>query len=69
MSMFSEAAQNLVKKAVALAPDAWVPGGTPDPLIHHKHGHVGAPVSRIDGPLKVAGRARFAAEVPLERMC
>ncbi|WP_242149293.1 xanthine dehydrogenase family protein molybdopterin-binding subunit [Sphingomonas sp. BAUL-RG-20F-R05-02] len=63
-------AQGLVQKgmakAVALAPDSWMPGGKPDPLIAHQHGHVGKPVSRIDGPLKVAGAARFAAEVPLE---
>ena len=69
MSMFSEAAQSVVKEAVALAPDGWVPGGTPDPLIRHQHGHLGKPVSRIDGPLKVAGRATFAAEVSLDRMC
>jgi xanthine dehydrogenase YagR molybdenum-binding subunit len=30
------------------------------------HGVVGAPVSRVDGPLKVSGRARYAAEVPVE---
>src|ERR1700722_14797287 len=26
--------------------------------------HIGEPISRVDGPLKVTGRARFAAEVP-----
>ena len=31
-----------------------------------KHGLIGAPVSRIDGPLKVQGQARFAAEVPID---
>src|SRR4029077_16538065 len=42
--------------------------GRPDPLIRQKHGLVGAPVSRLDGALKVKGAARFAAEVPLDRM-
>ncbi|MER8912961.1 xanthine dehydrogenase family protein molybdopterin-binding subunit [Mesorhizobium sp. M0761] len=51
-----------MKKAIELAPDSWMPGGKPDPLIHHQHGHVGKSVSRIDGPLKVKGAARFAAE-------
>ena len=55
-------------KVVALAPDSWVPGGTPDPLIRHQHGHIGKPLSRIDGPLKVTGAARFAAEFPIETM-
>ena len=34
----------------------------------HKHGLIGAPVSRVDRLLKVQGKARFAAEVALERM-
>lgn len=58
--------QGAVAKAVALAPDSWVPGGEPDPLIRMRHGHVGKPVSRIDGPQKVAGKATFAAEFPME---
>lgn len=62
------AVQGVMAKAVALAPDSWVPGGVPDPLIHHRHGHVGKPVSRIDGPLKAAGQARFASEFPIEGM-
>ena len=60
------AMQAVVKKAVALAPDSFIPGGKPDPLIRHKHGLIGVPVSRIDGPLKVSGQARFAAEFPME---
>jgi xanthine dehydrogenase YagR molybdenum-binding subunit len=67
-----EAAQGLVQGALAklvpLAPDSWIPGGVPDPLIVHKHGLIGTPVSRLDGPLKVAGAARFAAEVRLDGM-
>ncbi|TCM14390.1 xanthine dehydrogenase YagR molybdenum-binding subunit [Novosphingobium sp. PhB165] len=62
------AMQGMMAKAVALAPDSWVPGGKPDPLIQHRHGHVGQPVSRIDGPLKVTGNARFAAEFSFEGM-
>ena len=65
MSVIQDAAQAAMKKAVALAPEAWLPGGTPDPLMR-KHGLLGAPVSRVDGPLKVAGKARFAAEVPID---
>ncbi len=60
--------QKATKKAVELAPDRWVPGGVPDPLIQHKHGLLGTQVSRLDGPLKVRGAARFAAEFRLEGM-
>jgi xanthine dehydrogenase YagR molybdenum-binding subunit len=62
------AMQTALGKLVPLAPDSWIPGGVPDPLIRHKHGLIGTPVSRLDGPLKVQGAARFAAEVPLENM-
>lgn len=75
MSMFEKAKetaqgvmQTVMKKAVEVAPDAWMPGGKPDPLIEAKHGHIGRAVSRIDGPLKVKGAARFAAEFRLEEM-
>ncbi|MBJ2154322.1 xanthine dehydrogenase family protein molybdopterin-binding subunit [Variovorax sp. IB41] len=68
MSIVQEAVQAVMKKAVALAPDAWMPGGKPDPLIARKSGLIGAPVSRLDGPLKVQGQARFAAEFPMEDM-
>lgn len=67
-----QAAQGLVQgamqKLVPLAPDSWIPGGTPDPLIARKHGLIGAPVSRLDGPLKVQGGARFAAEFRFDGM-
>ena len=62
MNIVKDALQAAMKTAVALAPDRFVPGGVPDPLIRQKHGLIGAPISRIDGPLKVAGRATFAAE-------
>ena len=68
MSIVQAAVQAVMKKALALAPDGWLPGGAPDPLIQHKHGLIGAPILRIDGPLKVAGEARFAAEFPMEAM-
>jgi xanthine dehydrogenase YagR molybdenum-binding subunit len=38
-----------------------------DALIDSKRA-VGQPLSRVDGPLKVTGRARFAAEVPFENL-
>lgn len=62
------ALQGAMAKAVALAPDSWVPGGKPDPLIARQHGHVGKPISRLDGPLKVGGAARFAAEFVFDDM-
>ena len=67
-----QAAQGLVQGAMAklvpLAPDSWIPGGVPDPLITHKHGLIGTPVSRLDGPLKVKGAACFAAEFRFDDM-
>jgi xanthine dehydrogenase YagR molybdenum-binding subunit len=53
------------KTAIPLATDAWVTGERVDPLIDHSVGLIGSPVSRLDGPAKVTGVARFAAEVPL----
>ncbi len=67
-----QAAQGLVQGAMAklvpLAPDNWIPGGVPDPLIARKHGLIGTPVSRLDGALKVKGEARFAAEYRFDDM-
>ena len=67
-----QAAQGLVmgalQKLVPLAPDQWIPGGVPDPLIARKHGLIGTPVSRLDGALKVKGAAPFAAEFRFEGM-
>jgi len=62
------AAMDVMEKAVALAPDSWMPGGNSDPLIRAKHGSIGASISRIDGPLKVRGAAPFAAEFALDGM-
>ena len=62
------AMQGVMSKLVPLAPDSWIPGGVPDPLIRQKHGLIGTAVSRRDGPDKVVGIARFAAEIPLDDM-
>ncbi|WP_395396269.1 xanthine dehydrogenase family protein molybdopterin-binding subunit (plasmid) [Novosphingobium sp. BL-8A] len=62
------AVQGIMAKAVALAPDSWIPGGDPDPLIRERYGHVGKPLSRIDGALKVTGQATFAAEFSMDDM-
>ena len=64
MSVVQDAVQAVMKKAIALAPDGWIPGGQPDPLMHHKHGLIGASISRIDGPLKVSGQGAVLRRVP-----
>src|ERR687894_1305952 len=58
----------MARKAIASVPDTWIRGGRPDPLQDYEHSLIGAPVSRVDGPLKVKGEARFAAEIPLDGM-
>ncbi len=45
----------------------WQPAVTSDPMLR-KHGALGQPVSRVDGPLKVQGKARFAAEFAYENI-
>lgn len=45
----------------------FVPDKEPDLLIH-KHGYLGQPLSRVDGPLKVKGEARFTAEFGIENL-
>jgi len=62
MNIVKEKARQLMKKAVELAPDKWMPGGRPDPLADSRDGYIGMPVSRLDGAAKVQGQARFAAE-------
>ncbi len=56
------------RPAIAVAPQGWTPAAAPDPVLRAKHGLIGAPVSRLDGPLKVRGEARFAAEYPMDGM-
>ena len=45
----------------------FVPDGEPDPLIHG-HGHVGKPISRIDGSVKVRGEATFTADFKIANL-
>src|SRR3954452_24668464 len=56
------------RPAIPAVPDGWTPATGPDPLVRAKHGLIGAQVSRLDGPLKVQGAARFAAEYAMEGM-
>jgi xanthine dehydrogenase YagR molybdenum-binding subunit len=61
----------ILRTVLRHVPDALVPGTRPDgPPVqpHGRHGHVGEPVSRLDGALKVRGSARFAAEVAMENL-
>ncbi len=45
----------------------YLPEQSPDPLIH-KHGAVGKPLSRVDGKLKVTGKATFSAEFAFDNI-
>lgn len=67
MSKLQNAIVGGVRTAMGYVPSSWLPGGTPDPLID-KRVALGTQQSRIDGPDKVRGAARFAAEVPMERL-
>jgi xanthine dehydrogenase YagR molybdenum-binding subunit len=58
---------DIAKTALRYVPDVLVSGAEPEPL-RAKHGQIGEPVSRLDGTLKVGGKARFVSEVPLEGM-
>ena len=68
MTIVGSSAQAEAKTAVPLGPESWEPGGEPDPLIQREPGLIGAPVSRLDGALKVSGAAPFAADVHLDGM-
>ena len=57
-----------VKQAATGVMVKLTPAAPPDPLIGRKHGALGTSVPRVDGPRKVRGKARFAAEVPAEHM-
>jgi xanthine dehydrogenase YagR molybdenum-binding subunit len=54
--------------AVPIAARGWTPNGGPDPLMNAQRGLIGAQISRLDGPLKVRGEARFAAEFAMADM-
>lgn len=56
-----------VRAVIGHVPESWLPGGTPDPLID-KRVSLGEQQSRVDGPDKVRGAARFAAEVAMENL-
>jgi xanthine dehydrogenase YagR molybdenum-binding subunit len=56
------------RPAVPITPEGWTPKAGPDPVGRDKHGLIGAQVSRLDGPLKVRGEARFAAEYVMKDM-
>ncbi len=68
MSVITNAAKAVMEKAIESAPDSWLPGGKPDPLIERKQGLIGTSVSRLDGRLKVTGTAPFAAEIAVKGM-
>lgn len=55
--------QKIMETVVQFMPDTKA-----DPLIEHKHGYVGKPLSRVDGKLKVQGKATFSAEFKLENL-
>lgn len=60
--------QGVVAKVAQVAPETWLPYGKPDALNQRKDALVGAPVSRVDGPLKTQGKATFAAEIRVDNM-
>jgi xanthine dehydrogenase YagR molybdenum-binding subunit len=53
---------------MSVASDNWAPGGEPVPLTQSTCGLIGGSISRLDGPVKVQGKAQFAAEFPLDGM-
>src|SRR3546814_20519467 len=67
MSRIQNAVISSVKTALGWVPAQWLPGGTPDPLIQRRAA-IGRQDSRLDGPVKVGGQARFAAEVAMDRL-
>jgi xanthine dehydrogenase YagR molybdenum-binding subunit len=56
------------RTAVPVTPEGWTPTAGPDPVLRTQRGLIGTQVSRLDGPLKVRGEARFAAEYVMEGM-
>lgn len=67
MSKVQNAVIASVRTVLGWVPAQWLPGGTPDPLIEQRT-VTGRDVARVDGPLKVSGQARFAAEVAMDRL-
>ena len=60
MSRVQNVVVESVKTVLGWVPAQWLPGGTPDPLIQRRAA-IGRQASRLDGPEKVGGQARFAA--------
>jgi xanthine dehydrogenase YagR molybdenum-binding subunit len=56
------------RDTVAVVPEGWTPSAGPDPVLRVAKGLVGTPRRRLDGPSKVRGEARFAAEHVVEGM-
>jgi xanthine dehydrogenase YagR molybdenum-binding subunit len=56
------------RTAVPVTPEGWTPTAGPDPVLRTQRGLIGTQVSRLDGPLKVRGEARFAAEYVMDGM-
>ena len=56
------------RPAVPATPEGWTPTVGPDPVLRAQRGLIGTQVSRLDGPFKVRGEARFAAEHAMEGM-
>ena len=67
MTKIQNAVIGSVRTVIGWVPAGWLPGGTPDPLIERRAA-IGRQASRLDGPLKVMGEARFAAEVAMEQL-
>lgn len=67
MSKLQNAIIGGVRTVLGHVPASWLPGATPDPLID-KRVSLGTQQPRIDGPDKVRGLSRFAAEVPMKDM-
>ena len=65
MSRVQNAVVGSVKTALGWVPAQWLPGGAPDQLLGRRAA-IGRQDSRLDGPAKVAGQARFAAEVAMD---
>ncbi|HVT70237.1 MAG TPA: molybdopterin cofactor-binding domain-containing protein, partial [Trebonia sp.] len=53
-------------EVLPLGREGWTPDGKSDPLAERRGGLIGAPLSRLDGALKVTGTARFTAEASFD---
>ena len=67
MSKLQNALVGGVRTVLGHVPAAWLPGASPDQLAD-KRVALGTQQPRVDGPEKVRGAARFAAEVPMDNL-